>query len=63
MKRGIGTMNRQELSEKIEKGRKHMIKMSNIYGLNSEETLEASRKLDELILQYLMMDIKQCVSN
>lgn len=56
-------MNRQELSEKIEKGRKHMIKMSNIYGLNSEETLEASRKLDELILQYLMMDIKQCVSN
>jgi len=52
-----------ELLNRIETGRKMMIKLTNLYGFNDKRVIACSKELDRLIVKYQEIKIHELKSS
>ncbi len=55
-------MNKSSLLEQIEQCRKEMITLSDLYGINSDIVIQSSKRLDDLLNQYQMINYRKLAS-
>lgn len=57
------TNKEMELLNRIETGRKMMIKLTNLYGFNDKRVIACSKELDRLIVKYQEIKIHELKSS
>lgn len=57
------TNKEMELLNRIETGRKMMIKLANLYGFNDKRVIACSKELDRLIVKYQEIKIHELKSS